>query len=76
MIKNVYKDLLKDLDEAFLHCDYDTTAHYKAGIVAGKAALAAELKLISLDQYLAFNDKIDDSLRKWCNEHFKEAQET
>lgn len=68
-------DLLKDLDEAFLHCEHDTTAHYKAGIVAGKAALAAELKLISLDQYLAFNDKIDDSLRKWCYEHFKEAQE-
>ena len=73
MIKNVYKDLLKDLDEAFLKCEYETTANYMAGIVAGKAALAAELKLISLDQYLAFNDKVDDSLRKWSNEHFEEA---
>lgn len=73
MIKNVYKDLLNDLEDAFLKCEHDTTAYYMAGIVAGKAALAAELKLISLDQYLAFNDKIDESLKVWCDEHFKEA---
>lgn len=66
MIKNIYKDLTAELDEAFNNCEYNTTAHYMAGIIAGKAALAAELKLISLDQYLAFNDKIDEALKEFC----------
>lgn len=66
MIKNIYKDLTEELEEAFNNCKHDTTAHYMAGIIAGKAALAAELKLISLDQYLAFNDKVDEALKEWC----------
>lgn len=66
MIKNIYKDLTEELEDAFNNCEYDTTAHYMAGIIAGKAALAAELKLISLDQYLAFNDKVDEALKEYC----------
>lgn len=66
MIKNIYKDLTEDLEDAFKDCKYSTTAHYMAGVIAGKAALAAELRLISLDQYTAFNDKIDAALKEWC----------
>ena len=66
MIKNIYKDLTEDLEDAFKDCKYSTTAHYMAGVIAGKAALAAELKLISLDQYTDFNDKIDAALKEWC----------
>lgn len=66
MIKNIYNDLTEDLKDAFTDCKYITTAHYMAGVIAGKAALAAELKLISLDQYTAFNDKIDAALQEYC----------
>lgn len=66
MIKNIYKDLTEDLEDAFKDCKYSTTAHYMAGVIAGKAALAAELRLISLDQYTAFSDKIDAALQEYC----------
>lgn len=66
MIKNIYKDLCADLEDAFTDCKYNTTAYYMAGILAGKAAMAAELRLISLDQYTTFCDKVDKALNDYC----------